>query len=642
MRSRPTARRRRNGHDQHNGTVGDATDDFVVYTPDADYNGADSFTYTVTSGGVTEQATVNVTVNAVATSPMTLRPPIRAPPLMSMCWQRQLRERRPPSRDDRRRGRRHVTINDNSTPGDTTDDFVVYTPNASFHGTDSFTYTVTSGGVTEPATVNVTVNSVNDAPVYTGTAVGTAFTENGSSVAVATAVSAADLDSADYDTGSLNAQITAGLHTGDTLSIGTTTNISVSGSTVNYDADGGGANPAVAIGTVSGAADNLTVTLNANANDAAVMALTEAFRYSTPSDDPTNVARTVTFTLMDGGGTLNGGDNSTSFAANVPVSDQNDTPQPSAPASYVATPGNPVALTGISFSDFDDQGGVEVATFTVASGTLSAVSGGGVTVGGTATNRTLTGTLTDINAFLTGGNLTFTGTTSTTLGININDQGNTGAGGAQNASTSAQIAVDIPPTANPTSGTGAEDGGRIAITLSGTDPDAGDAVDSFTVASVSGNGTLFDAAVGGTALGAGSTVPATSNSAVVYFQPNGDFNGTTSFTYTAFDGDASGAPATASVTVDGGSRHHQRQRHHQRGRSRQRPGAGQRHVRGHAGDHRDHQSAARHGRRQRQRYARQHRRRFRHLHADGRFQRHRHVHLHGDLRRRHRDRDRVA
>jgi VCBS repeat-containing protein len=49
----------------NNGTAGDLTDDFVVYTPNAGYSGADSFTYTVTSGGVTEQATVTVAVNAV-------------------------------------------------------------------------------------------------------------------------------------------------------------------------------------------------------------------------------------------------------------------------------------------------------------------------------------------------------------------------------------------------------------------------------------------------------------------------------------------------------------------------------------------------------------------------------------------------
>ena len=38
----------------------------VTYTPSADFNGSDSYTYTVTSGGVTETATVNVTVTAVA------------------------------------------------------------------------------------------------------------------------------------------------------------------------------------------------------------------------------------------------------------------------------------------------------------------------------------------------------------------------------------------------------------------------------------------------------------------------------------------------------------------------------------------------------------------------------------------------
>ncbi|KTD52548.1 cadherin-like domain-containing protein, partial [Legionella quateirensis] len=39
-----------------------------------------------------------------------------------------------------------------------------FTPTANYNGSTSFTYTVTSGGVTETATVNVTVNPVNDAP----------------------------------------------------------------------------------------------------------------------------------------------------------------------------------------------------------------------------------------------------------------------------------------------------------------------------------------------------------------------------------------------------------------------------------------------------------------------------------------------
>ena len=47
---------------RHNGTTATTS----IYTPNADFNGTDSFTYTVTSGGVTETATVNVTVDAVA------------------------------------------------------------------------------------------------------------------------------------------------------------------------------------------------------------------------------------------------------------------------------------------------------------------------------------------------------------------------------------------------------------------------------------------------------------------------------------------------------------------------------------------------------------------------------------------------
>ena len=55
-------------------------------------------------------------------------------------------------RYDQRRAR-HGAVNDNGTPGNTADDFVVYTPAADFNGTDSFTYTVTSNGTTETATV---------------------------------------------------------------------------------------------------------------------------------------------------------------------------------------------------------------------------------------------------------------------------------------------------------------------------------------------------------------------------------------------------------------------------------------------------------------------------------------------------------
>jgi VCBS repeat-containing protein len=40
-----------------------------------------------------------------------------------------------------------------------------YTPNADFNGTDGFTYSAGDGALSDTATVTITVNAVNDAPV---------------------------------------------------------------------------------------------------------------------------------------------------------------------------------------------------------------------------------------------------------------------------------------------------------------------------------------------------------------------------------------------------------------------------------------------------------------------------------------------
>ena len=61
-----------------------------------------------------------------------------------------------------------VTQGANGTVSINPDKTVRYAPAANFFGSDSFTYTVNDGhGGTATATVNVTVNAVNDAPVFT-------------------------------------------------------------------------------------------------------------------------------------------------------------------------------------------------------------------------------------------------------------------------------------------------------------------------------------------------------------------------------------------------------------------------------------------------------------------------------------------
>src|SRR6056297_2611579 len=58
------------GDEPENGTVTMNADGTYTYTPSADFNGTDSFTYTVSDGIETDTATVTVTVNAVNDAPV--------------------------------------------------------------------------------------------------------------------------------------------------------------------------------------------------------------------------------------------------------------------------------------------------------------------------------------------------------------------------------------------------------------------------------------------------------------------------------------------------------------------------------------------------------------------------------------------
>ena len=57
----------------------------------------------------------------------------------------------------------------NGTNGSTEvlNNFITYTPDADYNGTDTFSYTITQGDKTSSATVSVTIEAVNDAPVAT-------------------------------------------------------------------------------------------------------------------------------------------------------------------------------------------------------------------------------------------------------------------------------------------------------------------------------------------------------------------------------------------------------------------------------------------------------------------------------------------
>ena len=247
--------------------------------------------------------------------------------------------------------------------------------------------------------------------------------------------------------------------------------------------------------------------------------------------------------------TLNGGSSAFSTATasgSITVSAVNDAPALSAPASTAVTEDVASAITGISFSDIDAGSANVLATFSVPQGTLAAVSGGGVTVGGSATALTLTGSIANINAFLAASNLTYTtapnDTSAVSLGVSINDQGNTGSGGALTAGGSVTLNVtpvnDAPAGANNTVST-AED---TAYVFSSTDFGFTDPNDSppnallaVKITTVPGAGTL---SLSGAAVSAGQFVSVTDiNAGNLVFTPATNANGTgyASFTFQVQD-----------------------------------------------------------------------------------------------------------
>jgi len=135
----------------------------VTYAPNTNFNGLDKFVYKVVdSQGAVAEATVNIKINSLNDTPISKDINITTD-------------------EDT-----NVTINLNATDVDGDDltyvittqpengtltaeaPNLVYTPNPNFNGNDSFKYKVNDGTTdSEEATVNITINPINDAPTIT-------------------------------------------------------------------------------------------------------------------------------------------------------------------------------------------------------------------------------------------------------------------------------------------------------------------------------------------------------------------------------------------------------------------------------------------------------------------------------------------
>ncbi len=148
-------------------------DNTVTYLPGLDFNGVANFSYTITDGhGGSDTAVVTVAVNPANDSPVAAEDYATTPEDTAVII--------------------NILANDTDVDGDTLvvsafttpaqgtvtvnpDNTVTYTPDANYHGSDTFSYTVSDGhGGSDTAVVTIAITPVNDAPVANDDSISTA------------------------------------------------------------------------------------------------------------------------------------------------------------------------------------------------------------------------------------------------------------------------------------------------------------------------------------------------------------------------------------------------------------------------------------------------------------------------------------
>ena len=242
-----------------------------------------------------------------------------------------------------------------------------YTPNAGYNGPDSFTYNITDAdGDTDTATVNITVNPVNDPPSI---------------------VVDPDPENAGGPGGANDVVYEAGLPNG---SAPAPTTVTVGGTFTVSDPDGladiqsvtiNGGTP-IAIGSLSGsviAGSNGTLTVTAY--DAATGVASYSYTLTSPATDVAGATETDTFTLSTSDGTVD------SAPASIVIDIVDDLPVAVNDTDSVTEDGPLTAdgnvLTGVGGTDANTTDGVADTTGADQPGAIAWTGQSGTTVAGT-------------------------------------------------------------------------------------------------------------------------------------------------------------------------------------------------------------------------------------------------------------------
>ncbi|NOJ20792.1 tandem-95 repeat protein, partial [Vibrio jasicida] len=169
----------------------------ATITPTADWNGSEELTFTATDpSGLEVSQTVDFTVNAVADIVADSADIVEdTPTILDVLDNDSFEGQSPVVSVEAGNGPANgsVVVNNDGT--------ITYTPDRDYNGSDEFTYTVTSGGVTETTTVTLNVTPVNDKPVVENTIVDQVLSEDFTPYTI-------DLNDAFSDVDNLDSELT--------------------------------------------------------------------------------------------------------------------------------------------------------------------------------------------------------------------------------------------------------------------------------------------------------------------------------------------------------------------------------------------------------------------------------------------------